>query len=231
MRLPALLEGYAVDLLRRLQRLGPQEPERHLQRQLHVHRRIRDLEFDLGHTFNYAEMAFLIFPALHGRARASTAWIDPWVAYEYAKVQRLRRAGPCRSDGDRVLQRPARNQRPAELRVPAQAPRLAKMRLDIDVNTLDAPRGVDHCHKHGPTAVMNCWALVGLSVSHTRRPAIIYYSEAPHADADCVSVRSRTAWQAARGRIGVVAGRAFVGRGAARRGGFLAGWRLSRAAT
>lgn len=38
------------------------------------------------------------------------------------------------------------------------------MRLDIDVNTLGAPRGVDHCHKHGPTAVMNCWALVGLSV-------------------------------------------------------------------
>lgn len=38
------------------------------------------------------------------------------------------------------------------------------MRLDIDANTLGANWGVDDCHKHDPTAVVNCWALVGLSV-------------------------------------------------------------------
>ena len=48
-------------------------------------------EFDLGHTFSYAEMAYLIAPAaVHGRTRPRR-WrrTDAMVAYEYAKVRYL----------------------------------------------------------------------------------------------------------------------------------------------
>ena len=48
-------------------------------------------EWDLGHTFNYAEMAFLIFPRpfMVERGHHDGVAIDPWVAYEYAKVQHV----------------------------------------------------------------------------------------------------------------------------------------------
>lgn len=48
-------------------------------------------EFDLGMTFNYAEMAYLIFPRpfMVERGHRDGVGIDEWVAYEYAKVRRL----------------------------------------------------------------------------------------------------------------------------------------------
>jgi dienelactone hydrolase len=48
-------------------------------------------EFNLGNTFNYAEMAALISPRpfMVERGHDDTVGIDEWVAYEYAKVRRL----------------------------------------------------------------------------------------------------------------------------------------------
>jgi cephalosporin-C deacetylase-like acetyl esterase len=48
-------------------------------------------EFDLGNTFNYAEMAGLIAPRpfMVERGHDDGVGIDEWVAYEYAKVRRL----------------------------------------------------------------------------------------------------------------------------------------------
>jgi dienelactone hydrolase len=48
-------------------------------------------EFNLGHTFNYAEMAALIAPRpfMVERGHDDVVGIDEWVAYEYAKVRRL----------------------------------------------------------------------------------------------------------------------------------------------
>ncbi len=48
-------------------------------------------EFDLGHTFNYAEMAGLIAPRpfMVERGHDDGVGIDEWVAFEYAKVRRL----------------------------------------------------------------------------------------------------------------------------------------------
>jgi dienelactone hydrolase len=48
-------------------------------------------EFNLGHTFNYAEMAALIAPRpfMVERGHDDGVGVDEWVAYEYAKVRRL----------------------------------------------------------------------------------------------------------------------------------------------
>lgn len=48
-------------------------------------------EFDLGNTFNYAEMAALIAPRpfMVERGHKDGVGVDHWVAYEYAKVRRL----------------------------------------------------------------------------------------------------------------------------------------------
>jgi len=48
-------------------------------------------EWDLGHTFNYAEMAALIFPRpfMVERGHDDTVAPDTWVAYEYARVRRM----------------------------------------------------------------------------------------------------------------------------------------------
>jgi dienelactone hydrolase len=48
-------------------------------------------EFNLGHTFNYAEMAALIAPRpfMVERGHNDGVGIDEWIAYEYAKVRRL----------------------------------------------------------------------------------------------------------------------------------------------
>ena len=48
-------------------------------------------EFDLGNTFNYAEMAALIAPRpfMVERGHDDGVGIDEMVAYEYAKVRRL----------------------------------------------------------------------------------------------------------------------------------------------
>jgi len=48
-------------------------------------------EFDLGHTFNYAEMAYLIAPRpfMVERGHRDGVGIDEWVGYEYGKVRLL----------------------------------------------------------------------------------------------------------------------------------------------
>ncbi len=48
-------------------------------------------EFNLGHTFNYAEMAALIAPRPFMVERGHNDGVapDPWVAFEYAKVRRF----------------------------------------------------------------------------------------------------------------------------------------------
>jgi hypothetical protein len=48
-------------------------------------------EWDLGHTFNYAEMAGLIAPRpfMVERGHHDGVAPDEWVAFEYAKVRRL----------------------------------------------------------------------------------------------------------------------------------------------
>jgi hypothetical protein len=48
-------------------------------------------EFDLGNTFNYAEMASLIAPRpfMVERGHHDGVAPDEWVAYEYAKVRRF----------------------------------------------------------------------------------------------------------------------------------------------
>jgi hypothetical protein len=48
-------------------------------------------EWNLGHTFNYAEMASLIAPRpfMVERGHFDGVAPDAWVAYEYAKVRRL----------------------------------------------------------------------------------------------------------------------------------------------
>jgi len=47
-------------------------------------------EWDLGHSFNYAEMAGLIAPRpfMVERGHNDGVAIDEWVAYEFAKVRR-----------------------------------------------------------------------------------------------------------------------------------------------
>lgn len=44
--------------------------------------------FNMGHTFDYAELAYLIFPRpfMVERGRHDRVGQDEWVAYEYAKV-------------------------------------------------------------------------------------------------------------------------------------------------
>jgi hypothetical protein len=48
-------------------------------------------EFNLGRTFNYAEMAALIAPRpfMVERGHDDGVGVDEWIAYEYAKVRRL----------------------------------------------------------------------------------------------------------------------------------------------
>ena len=50
-------------------------------------------EFGLGTSFNYAEMAYLIFPRpfMVERGHGDGVGLDEWVAHEYAKVRRLYR--------------------------------------------------------------------------------------------------------------------------------------------
>ena len=51
-------------------------------------------EWDLGSTFNYAEMAYLICPRpfMVERGHFDGVGVDEWVAYEYAKVRHLYQA-------------------------------------------------------------------------------------------------------------------------------------------
>ena len=87
-------------------------------------------EFDLGSTFNYAEMAALIAPRpfMVERGHFDGVAPDEAVAYEFAKVYHLyrREAGHRRPMPDRVLRRPAHDQRAGDIRVPAPAPEMAQ---------------------------------------------------------------------------------------------------------
>ncbi len=79
-------------------------------------------EFDLGSTFNYAEMAALIAPRPFMVERAPRRrGPDETVAYEYRQgAAPLRgQTGNRRPDGDRVLRRPAHDPRQRNVRVPA----------------------------------------------------------------------------------------------------------------
>ena len=63
-------------------------------------------EFNLGNTFNYAEMAALIAPAHSSSTsgHADTVGLDEYVAFEYAKVRRFyAQLGLSGPHGDRVL--------------------------------------------------------------------------------------------------------------------------------
>ena len=91
-------------------------------------------EFDLGNTFNYAEMAVLIAPRpfMVERGHDDGVGTDEMVAYEYAKVRHLyaNRLKHRRPHGDRVLRRRARDQRQGDVRVPEATPRLAEVRAN-----------------------------------------------------------------------------------------------------
>ena len=79
-----------VDLLGRFQRVDLEEHLVAVALQLPVHAGEYEMfEFDLGNTFNYAEMAGLIAPRpfMVERGHRDGVAPDEWVAYEYAKVR------------------------------------------------------------------------------------------------------------------------------------------------
>jgi hypothetical protein len=92
MRLPALLEGYALSIC-----------SANFNQWIHKTTSVEDpasymfsgewemFDFDLGRTFNYAEMAYLIFPRpfMVERGHYDTCGAACWVEYEYAKIRRL----------------------------------------------------------------------------------------------------------------------------------------------
>lgn len=49
------------------------------------------VEWDLGHSFNYAEMTYLIAPRpfMVERGRSDGCGIDPWIAYEFVRARRV----------------------------------------------------------------------------------------------------------------------------------------------
>jgi dienelactone hydrolase len=92
MRLPALLEGYALsicsanfnDWIRK--NVSVEFPASYM-----FTHEWEMFDFDLGHTFNYAEMAYLIFPRPFMVERGHRDGVAPgsWVEYEYAKIRCL----------------------------------------------------------------------------------------------------------------------------------------------
>jgi dienelactone hydrolase len=92
MRLPAIFDRYAVSIcsgdfnewIRK--NVSVDEPYSYMYAPEY-----EMFEFDLGHTFNYAEMAALIAPRpfMVERGHSDGVGTDEWVSYEYAKVRRL----------------------------------------------------------------------------------------------------------------------------------------------
>ncbi|MEX2567122.1 MAG: prolyl oligopeptidase family serine peptidase [Cyclobacteriaceae bacterium] len=91
MRVPALLEGYALSICSgdfyewvRINALTDQPYSYMFAGEYEMP------EWDLGHTFNYAEMAALIAPRpfMVERGHLDNFKTDPWVNYEFAKVRR-----------------------------------------------------------------------------------------------------------------------------------------------
>ena len=93
MRVPPLVERLLpVDLLGRLQRVDLEERlDPHARTATCARGEYEIFEFDLGNTFNYAEMAALIAPRpfMVERGHYDGVAPDEWVAYEYAKVRLL----------------------------------------------------------------------------------------------------------------------------------------------
>lgn len=91
MRLPALLEGYSLsicsanfnDWIRK--NVSVEFPASYM-----FTHEWEMFDFDLGHTFNYAEMAYLIFPRpfMVERGHNDGAGLASWVGYEYEKIRR-----------------------------------------------------------------------------------------------------------------------------------------------
>ena len=91
MRVPAIVEGYALSIC-------SGDFNEWVKKNASVdygfsymfHGEYEMPEWDLGHTFNYAEMAALIAPRpfMVERGHSDGVAIDEWVAYEFAKVRR-----------------------------------------------------------------------------------------------------------------------------------------------
>jgi len=103
MRVPALLEGYALSICSGdfnewvRKNASTEYPFTYM-----FTGEYEIFEWDLGHSFNYAEMAGLIAPRpfMVERGHNDGVAIDEWVAYEFAKVRRhydfLELQGSCR---------------------------------------------------------------------------------------------------------------------------------------
>ncbi|NUQ63062.1 MAG: hypothetical protein HUU20_11345 [Pirellulales bacterium] len=92
MRLPALLEGYALSICSGdFNDWVRKNVSTDFNASYMFTGEWEIFEWDLGHTFNYAEMAYLIFPRpfMVERGHHDGVGIDPWVAYEYAKVRHI----------------------------------------------------------------------------------------------------------------------------------------------
>jgi hypothetical protein len=91
MRVPALLEGYCLSICSGdfnewlVKNASTDLPMSYL-----FTAEYEMPEFDLGNTFNYAEMAYLIAPRpfMVERGHRDGVALDEWVAFEYAKVRR-----------------------------------------------------------------------------------------------------------------------------------------------
>jgi dienelactone hydrolase len=93
MRIPALVEGYTLsicsaDFNEWVRKVGSTGPEAFNSYPFTKEYEIP--EWDLGHTFNYAEMAALIAPRpfMVERGHKDGVGTDEWVNYEFAKVRR-----------------------------------------------------------------------------------------------------------------------------------------------
>jgi hypothetical protein len=91
MRVPALLEGYCLSIC-------SADYNEWIWKNVSAHHRYSYLftgeyempEFDLGNTFNYAELSWLIFPRpfMVERGHDDGVAPDEWVAYEFARTRR-----------------------------------------------------------------------------------------------------------------------------------------------
>ena len=99
-------------------------------------------EFGLGTSFNYAEMAYLIFPRpfMVERGHRDAVGLDEWVAHEYAKVRRLyRELGQGQPHRDRMVRRRAPDPRGRDLPLSAQTPRLEAAALTVAAGNCSVP--------------------------------------------------------------------------------------------
>lgn len=92
MRVPAVLEGYSLSIVSAdFGDWTRKVADTHFPRSFMNTIEWEMPYFNMGSTFSYAEMAYLIFPRpfMVERGRHDTVQPDQWVAYEYAKVDHL----------------------------------------------------------------------------------------------------------------------------------------------